>query len=229
MITLGGLGFQRPGQSFTVDGRDLLDNRFPTEASCIAVEVAGRRAALTYLDAGQINAQIPTVSDLGTVAVRVIANPGQSNELRSEPVNISLVENAPAFFRLLPTPCIAGVFEDGTITGDPSLLPFTKGAKAGDIVSLYATGLGITEPVYQAGEIPGGIVPATMPIQLEWNGLVMDSRDILYVGLAPGNISGLYQINIRVPVVARANVHNQLRIRQGSRLSPENTTLYIAP
>ncbi|MBL8291400.1 MAG: hypothetical protein JNN08_06165 [Bryobacterales bacterium] len=229
MITLGGTGFQRPGQSFTAEGQDLVDNRFPAEASCVAVEVAGRRAALTYLDAGQINAQIPTIGDLGPVPVRVIANPGLPNELRSDAVNITLVENAPAFFRLLPTPCIAGVFQDGAVTGDPSLLPFTKGAKAGDILSLYATGLGVTEPVYQAGEIPGGPVEVKMPIQLEWNGVVMDSRDILYVGLAPGNITGLYQINIRVPAVARANIHNQLRIRQGSRLSPENTTLYIAP
>lgn len=229
MITLGGSGFQRPGQNFTVEGQDLLDNRFPTQASCIAVEVGGRRAPITYADAVQINAQIPTLGDLGPVPVRVIANPGQPNELRSDAVNITLVENAPAFFRLLPTPCIAGVFQDGAITGDPSLLPFTKGAKAGEILSLYATGLGVTEPVYQAGEVPPAIAQVTMPIQLEWNGVVMDSRDILYVGLAPGNITGLYQINIRVPAVARPNVHNELRIRQGSRLSPENTTLYIAP
>ena len=106
------------------------------------------------------------------------ATTGLANELPSDAVNITLVQNAPAFFRLLPTPCIAGVFRDGTVTGDPSLLPFTKGARAGDILSLYATGLGVTEPVYQAGEIPGGPVDVKLPIQLEWNGVVMDSREI---------------------------------------------------
>jgi uncharacterized protein (TIGR03437 family) len=229
MITLGGIGFQRPGQSFTAEGVDLLDNRFPLEASCIAVEVAGRRAALTYLDAAQINAQIPPLGEFGPVPVRVIANPGLANERRSEPFHINLEVHAPAFFRLLPTPCIAGVFPDGTVTGDPSLLPYTKGAKVGDLLSLYATGLGVTEPVYPTGEIPAQPAAVRTPIQLEWNGTSMDNRDILYVGLAPGNISGLYQINIRVPSIARPNVHNELRIRKGSRLSPENTTLYIAP
>lgn len=229
MITLGGSGFQRPGQSFTAEGQDLLDDRFPAEASCIAVEVAGRRAALTYLDATQINAQIPALGDVGAVAVRAIANPGLPNELRSEAVNITLVENAPAFFRLLPAQSIAAVFQDGTVAGDPSQLPFAQGARAGDILSLYATGLGVTEPVYQAGEIPAAPAAVKIPIQLEWNGVVMDRADILYAGLAPGYITGIYQINIRVPAMARTNVPNQVRIRQASRLSPENTTLFIVP
>jgi uncharacterized protein (TIGR03437 family) len=227
-ITIGGSGFNAPGVNRAVQASDIVDNRFPAELACIAVEVNGKRAPLTFVNPAQINAQVPTITDLGPVPVRVIANPGTANEKRSDPFTIQLSETSPAFFRLLPTPCIAGVFAGtNVLTGDPDLFQNVAPAKIGDIVSLFATGLGVTEPVFQAGEIPSRAAPLRDDISLEWVGRAMDKSDILYAGAAPGNISGLYQINLRIPPYARLGVHNEVRIRAGNRLSPESTTLIV--
>ncbi len=229
LIAIGGTGFQAAGATRNVSRADISDGKFPTELSCMAVEVAGRRAPLTYAQANQINAQIPTLGALGSTAVVAIANPGTPNERKSDPLNITLASNSPAFFRLLPTPCIAAVFAStGQVTADPSLFPGTKGVRPGDIIALYATGLGALEPVYQAGEVIGGAVKLKDTVQIEWGGRTLDAADVMYAGSAPGLISGVYQINIRVPAAVTSNAHNQLRMRIGSALSPEGTTIFVA-
>ena len=230
LIAIGGTGFQAAGTTRNVSRADITDGRFPTQLSCIAVEVAGKRTPLTYAQANQINAQIPTISDRGTVPLVVVANPGTPNERKSDTFNITLAANSPAFFRLLPTPCIAAVFAaTGQVTGDPSLLQGVKGVRPGDIVVLYATGLGPLDPVYQAGEVMEGAVKLKDTLQIEWGGTTLAAADVLYAGSAPSLISGAYQINIRVPAAVTSNAQNQVRIRVGGVLSPEGTTLFVAP
>ena len=232
IVAVFGTGFQRAGGTSN-GGEYLNDQTFPKKAGCVAVEVNGTRAPIAYAQFNQINAQLPTnTPQTGSTQVRVIANPGQTNERRSDPFTIQVASAAPGFFRLLPTPCIAAIKVDtGEISGDPSLLDFAKPSKAGDVVSLFATGLGATDPIWQAGEIAEGPSRAAGTITLEFNGQPVDRANILYIGLVPGAISGLYQINMRIPNSnIRPNAHNELRIRIGTDiLSPEGSTLYIAP
>jgi uncharacterized protein (TIGR03437 family) len=230
IITLHGANFQKPGQSRAAGTADLADGRFPTELACVSVDIGGRRAPLIYVDPTQINAQVPTFGDPQDLQVRVVANPGRGNEIASDPAPLQIVEQAPAFFRLLPTPCIAAVFpESGQISGDPALLPNVRGARVGEIVVLFATGLGFTDPVWQSGEIPSAAAQVTRRVQIEVNGVAAPDDHVLYSGLVPQNISGLYQINLRIPPGMRANSHNTVRLRIGERLSADSTTLYIAP
>ncbi len=227
-ITIGGTGFNFAGVNRAAQASDILYGKYPTQLGCVAVEFNNKRAPLTFVNPAQINAQVPTINDLGPVQVRVIANPDAPNERRSDPFTVQMSDTSPAFFRLLPTPCIAGYFAGTTqLTGDPDLFPNVQPAKVGDVVTLFATGLGVTDPVYQDGEIPRIAAPLRDSISIEWIGRVMDKADILYAGAAPGNISGIYQINLRIPTYARIGVHNEVRIRAGNRLSPENTTLIV--
>lgn len=233
LVTIGGRGFQPPGSNQAVEAIDLVDRKFPNSFACVAVEVGGRRAPVSFAGPSQINVQIPTVNTGTAVPVRVIANPGTSNERASDPVNINVVDYSPAFFRLLPTPCIVALNQDGSLSGDPTLftsLP-VKGARVGEVVSMFATGLGLTEPVWQAGEIIGNQTPVRRraDISVEFNGTRLPDDQVTYVGLAPNLVSGVYQINIRIPANARTNQHNEVRIRAGSTLSPENTTLLVIP
>ncbi len=229
LIAIGGTGFQAAGTTRNVGAADITEGKFPTELSCIAVEVAGRRAPLTYAQANQINAQIPTVSAVGASTVVAIANPGTPNERRSDPMSITLAANSPAFFRLLPTPCIAAIFATtGQVTGDPSLLQGVRGVRPGDIIALFATGLGTLDPVYQAGEVIGGAVRLKDTVTIEWAGTALPASEVLYAGSAPGLISGVSQINIRVPAAVTSNAQNQVRMRVGGSLSPEGTTIFVA-
>jgi uncharacterized protein (TIGR03437 family) len=230
MISIGGTGFQAPGASKTAAAIDIVENRFPTQLSCVAVEIDGKPAPIAYADATQINVQIPTTTALGDVAARVIVNPGTANEKRSAPFSIKLENSAPALFRFLPSAAVAAVFAaTGAPASDPAVVPGAVKPKVGDVVSLFATGLGVSEPVYQAGEIvPLTATPrARDQVQVELNGTVVGASDILYVGLTPGSITGLWQINLRVPATAAPGRDNPVVLRMGGLSSPAGVVLPV--
>jgi uncharacterized protein (TIGR03437 family) len=229
LVSIFGANFQKPGQSRAAGASDLTANGFPNELACVGVEIAGRRVPLAYIDPTQINVQVPTLATTGDTEVRVVINPGRSNEQRSAPFRLQIAEFAPAFFRLWPTPCVAALFA-GTaqVAGDPGLLPGTVGPHVGDVITMFATGLGATDPVYQAGELPGSAARVTRRVQIEINGQPSPDDHVLYAGVVPGSISGLYQINFKIPIGTRGNSHNTIRVRVGEQLSPENTILFVA-
>ncbi|MCC6537629.1 MAG: hypothetical protein IT162_08780 [Bryobacterales bacterium] len=226
LLSIYGGGFQATGSTRPVSSADISNNRFPTELSCIGVEIAGRRVPLTYAQENQINAQVPTVSDRGTVPVVVIANPGTPNERKSDPMNITLQATSPAFFRFGGN-AIAATSSTGEYIANPTTLTGARGARAGETIALYATGLGLLDPVYQAGEIMEGAIRVKDAVTIEWGGTVLNAADVTYAGAVPGAISGLQQINVRVPATATPNSANVVRVRAGGVLSPEGTTIFV--
>ena len=230
MVSLGGTGFQEAGGTRSVSALDIVGGRFPTELGCIAVEIDGKRAPITYVDANQINVQVPTTIALGDVGVRLLLNPGTANERRGRDFTIKLENAAPALFRFLPTSSIAAIFPaTGAPAADPAQVPNAVKPKIGDIVSLFATGLGVSEPVYLAAEItPLTAQPrARDQVTVEFNGVAMSTADVLYVGLTPGSITGLWQINLRVPATATPGQNNTVVLRMGSLSSQPGVTLPV--
>jgi len=226
LVAIYGGGFQPAGSRRTVSAADITNNRFPLELSCVAVEIAGRRVPLTYLQDNQINAQVPTVSDRGTVPVVVVANPGTPNERKSDATNITLQATSPAFFRFGGN-AIAATSTTREYIANPSTLAGARGARPGETIALYATGLGLLEPVYQAGEIMDSAIRVREAAQIEWAGTVLSAADVSYAGAVPGAISGLQQINVRVPMTATPNAGNIVRVRAGGVLSPEGTMIFV--
>lgn len=66
-------------------------------------------------------------------------------------------------------------------------------------MTVYATGFGTTSPAWQAGELPDRASFVTGPVQVTLGGVMLTPAEILYAGLAPSQISGLYQFNLRLP------------------------------
>ena len=89
--------------------------------------------------------------------------------------------------------------QTGKIVASPTLVPGAAPAKPGDIVSLFATGFGDTSPAFQPGQLASGQPAITQPVTVQIGGVTLASSDVLYAGLSPGSISGLYQLNVRVP------------------------------
>jgi len=201
MITLFGSGFAPTGTSRVAARADFVDGKFPKELSCVAVEVAGQRAAVSFVSGTQINAQAPTISSLGPVEVRVIANPGRPNEIRGDARGgVQLQRYSPAFFTFFSNGRnIAAQHTNFDLLADPSVVSGARPIAPGGVALLYGTGFGMTEPAWQAGDIPDRLSRLRDTFSITVGGVTLRPEDILYAGLSPGSISGLYQFNIRIP------------------------------
>ena len=158
----------------------------PTSLSGVSVKINGLNAPVYYISPSQIDVQAPSGIS-GTVPV-VVTNNGAS----STAVNATAVANAPGLFTYaLGGYTFPSALYNGTVTivGDPALYGAAAKAKAGDIIQLYATGLGASP----AGNIIGS--------NITFNGTVTAS-----IGTAAASVQfaglvgvGLFQVNIIVP------------------------------
>ncbi|MEK7405890.1 MAG: choice-of-anchor V domain-containing protein [Acidobacteriota bacterium] len=227
MISIFGLGFAEPGVQRAAGPGDFRDGKFPDAMACVAVEVAGRRVPVTFVKTDQINAQAPTLDLNGPVEVRVILNPGLPNEVRTVPATgIAMRTVSPAFFLFGTSKSIAAQHSDFSLLADPAVVPGATPARPGESVILYGTGFGITNPVYQAGELPGGLARLRDAFTVTIGGVTLRPEDIAYAGLSPGSISGLYQLNLRIPDSAPdGNVPVEIRV--GGVASQAGTTIPV--
>ena len=70
-------------------------------------------------------------------------------------------------------------------------------ARRGSVIILYATGAGQTDPGSVDGRIVTGIGRQAQTIGLQIGGV---DAEILYAGPAAGLVSGVFQVNARVPL-----------------------------
>ena len=197
LFAIYGSGFVSAGRTREAKAFDLVDDRFPTQLDCVSVLVDGVKVPITYVQENQINAQArATFPNSGKV--ELVVNPGTDAEKRFTVGTYPTVETQPAFFTYNGT-SVAAKFLDGSIVANPAVIAGARAARPGEIVQLFLTGLGVTNPVYQEGEINPGPTPLTHGVVVEINGQALEAPDILYAGLAGQAISGLYQINIRIP------------------------------
>ncbi len=201
IISIFGENFAPAGTVRLVGSGDLVDGKLPTNFGGVCVLVGNQFARFFHLFPNQLNVQTPTLAGSGSTPVQVILNCGGSNEVRSNVENTTLQDVTPEFFFFVhnadgrnPIAAINAI-TFGFI-GAPNLITgatFTP-AKPGDILALFATGFGATDPAFQAGELPPGIAPTAQRVTVTVGGT---DADVLYAGVAPG-LAGLYQINIRL-------------------------------
>jgi uncharacterized protein (TIGR03437 family) len=159
----------------------------------------GQNAPLVYVQSDQINLQAPVLPAMGQVSAVVIANPGTSNELRSDPFTVTAQQAlAPALFTL-DGKSVAATNAGGTALVADGPVPNAAPAKPGDIVVIYATGLGQTTPAFSPGDVANAAAPAANPVSLTIGGVAVPPSDVLYAGVTPQSICGLQQINVRLP------------------------------
>jgi len=208
MISIFGSNFQVSGLRRTAGLGDFDNNgtTFPTVLACVAVEVTGPgitqpvRLPIAYVQPDQINAQMPEFVGTGTVNLTVIVNPDKSNQRLSPVATLTSQAFAPAFFLVANSTTIAGqIGGTSTPVANPSVAPGGRPARPGEIVTLYGTGFGDTDPKVSAGVLATAAADLTNSITVKVNGTSLAPSDVLYAGLSPGSLSGLYQFNIRIP------------------------------
>ena len=165
----------------------------PTTLRTTMVTVNGELAPLFYVDAGQINAQMP--EDIKPGVATVIVKNG------------NLTSNAAAV--IVPAAATPGIIVYGNnlavvINPDNSTNSPSTPARVGDTVVAYFLGGG---PVNASGSLmtgaasPPGLSPVTGPYTVTVGGV---GAVVNYVGLTPGSV-GLYQANFVVPQVTVGN------------------------
>jgi len=209
IISIFGQDFFPAGQSKLVSGADLVGGRLPENLGGVCVEVGGQKARMFHVFPGQLNVQVPSLTGVGQMAVTVIASCGVAgSEKRSNAENVTVQTVAPEFFYFRGTdnrPRVAAI-------NAVSFAAITGAAKRGDILAIYTTGLGRTNPAFEAGVLPGGIGATVEQVTVTLGSVQLAAADVLYAGVAPG-LAGLYQINLRVPdAVADGDLPMALRI-----------------
>src|SRR5262249_48547532 len=109
-------------------------------------------------------------------------------------ISIPVVAAAPALFAM------DGGYAIAVHADNITLVDNATPAHAGDVIVVYATGLGKASDNPDNGELPGAPsqIANLATLQVTLGGVLLDASRILYAGLTPGS-AGLYQINLIVP------------------------------
>jgi uncharacterized protein (TIGR03437 family) len=194
-----------PGSLISIYGSNLgtgavsWNGDFATTLGGTSVTVNNRPAYPWFVSSSQINLQAPDDDTRGLVNVVVTTPAGTAAS------TVTLAQFAPSFSLLdgehvtgiLLRPDGSGAYGGGTydIVGPTgtSLGYKTVAAKAGDILTLFGTGFGPTDPAVPAGKAYSGEAATTSSVQL-----LIDNIPVApaFSGIAS---PGLYQINVRIP------------------------------
>ena len=158
----------------------------------VQVTVGGRPAPLTLVSTGQINFQVPSATPVGVVQEVQVDKVSTGQVLASWLFRIDA--ESPGLFTVDGSGSgqIAAVNEDGSLNNG------AHPAKAGSVVTLYATGQGLLNTMPGDGQAGQGIVTTSDTPQVFINSGFVPQEDVLFSGLAPG-FAGLWQINVKIP------------------------------
>lgn len=170
---------------------DFVGALLPTSLSGVSVTINGLPAYVEYISPTQINVLAPDDSTLGPVQVQVTAPEGTSNSFTAQKQQLAL-----AFFTI-GGGYIAALHANYTLVGKPNLLPgvVTQPAKPGEIILVYATGFGPTNPPAPSAQLVATPAMLANSVQVTIGGA---GASVGYAGLVE---AGLYQLNVTVPNV----------------------------
>ncbi len=173
-------------------GSDFVGNKLPTALDGTAVNINGKPAYVYFISPTQLNVLSPVDTATGNVSVEVVRDGVKSDA-------VTTVKNAfsPALFIFNNDKYIAATHANGSFLGPTTLFAgLTTPAKPGEVIVLYGTGFGPTDPDFPDGQI----IPAP--------GLLRNTVTVTFGSLA-GEVqfagqtaTGLYQINVKVPDAA---------------------------
>jgi uncharacterized protein (TIGR03437 family) len=170
-------------------GTTLTGGALPTSDQGLQVLMNGQVAPLVAVEPDQITVVAPAaLPTSGSITVQVVQN-GNASELA-----VAAQAAAPG---IITTDGLAygdavAVNQDGTANSH------TNPAAPGSVIALFMTGLGATSPLLQAGTVAsqGGGLAAGTSMQVTLYGSICQ---VQYAGPAPGQLAGIYQVNIQVP------------------------------
>ena len=170
----------------------IVNGNLPTTLDNVTVKVGGQPAYIYFVSPGQINVVAPNIG-AGPTTVTVTNNAGTT-----APFNATAQIFGPAFFLWPGGYAVATrtdytyAVKDGTFAGTTTVAP-----KPGDVLILWGTGFGPTNPAAPVGvQIPPNSYPTANDVTVTIGGV---SATVYGAALASG-FAALFQVAIQVPL-----------------------------
>jgi uncharacterized protein (TIGR03437 family) len=225
-------GIIAPGEIVSIFGGGLGPDA-PTMAASSSIGIApqlagvevrfnGIPAPLLYVQNSQIMAVVPyeiaSASTGGATAEVQVRHGNQTS-----PALIFLIDaTSPGVYSLDSS----GVGQAAALNQDGSLNGPDNPASKGDIVSIYATGGGLTNPLTADGSMNTGIsTTLQLPVRVRFSAPV--DAELLYAGPAPTLVSGAIQINARIPPQTASGDHVPVSLYVGEAFSSGSVTIAV--
>jgi uncharacterized protein (TIGR03437 family) len=194
-----------------------------TSIGNVSVTFNGELAPLSFVSPTQINAQLPwDALQGGSGTANIVVN---NNGTLSAPTPVVIGPASPAVYATLPPGlhAIAVDLTTGLVAAPTGSIPglTTAPANVGDILIVYATGLGAVMTAVPNGGIPTG-ADTTVASPIVLIGGV--PANVLYSGLS--TFVGAYQLNVTVPQVPAGNAV-PIQIQLGGITSPNTTNIAV--
>lgn len=238
---LEGAGFTRnlaPGAIFSIFGTDLAFGRgpqgaenavatpLPTSMGGVSVKVGDRFAPLIFVSPTQINAMIPYEVTGASVPVTIVTGPNAAGNT----FTVSLSPTAPGIFFV----DLSGRQQGAILNASDNTFAAPVGtslghpARPGDVVVIFASGLGPVTPALPSGVAAGAggttIPTLSSPPSVTIGGI---PATVQFAGLAPGFV-GLYQVNVVIPSIA-ANVSAPVQITTAQGQTSNSVVIAVGP
>ena len=151
---------------------------------------------LLYSSAGQVAAVVPYEVD-GKTGTQIQVRNGS---LSTDSIALPVTPAAPSIFSAnLSGYGPAAVLNQDGLTVNSAKAP----APRGSYISIFATGEGQTDPGGEDGAIASAtsLAHPKLPVKVWIDGL---PAAVQYAGAAPGQVAGLFQVNVQIPAAASA-------------------------
>lgn len=216
-----------PGLLVTITGSGLGPEAGvtakPTAAGAIDTQLAGTQvffdgvpAPLLYVRNDQVNAIVP-YSVYGRATVKVQVQRGADYAL---PIEMRVVDSAPGIF----TAASSGRGQAAALNADMTVNSTANPAPRGGVISIFISGEGQTDPPGQDGRIIlTDLRRPLLPVTATIGG---QPAEVLYAGSAPTIVSGVAQVNLRIPENIDAGTAS-VAVQSGAAVSQPGVTIAV--
>jgi uncharacterized protein (TIGR03437 family) len=221
-------GILAPGELVSVFGNgigptapasaSIVGGKLPFTLGGVQMTFNGQPAPLLYGSAGQINTVVPfELAGQSTVEMAVTQVNGQSLT-----TTVSVVATNPSIFAANGT----GTGQGAILNSDMSRNSASNPTPLGSVVSIFATGLGVTNPASVDGMLTAAVNPPLVAAPVT---VTIDGKNavVSYQGAAPGLVAGVSQINVQIPSDITPGPAVPVRIAVGGMQSQNSVTVAV--
>ena len=219
-----------PGEIVTIFGSGMgpaiLMKLHLTDAGTVDTNLGGTQvffdgyaAPVIYSSATAVSAIVPyEIAGSQTTSMMI-----QYQGARSNRMTVPVLASLPGIF----TVDASGFGQGAILNQDTSVNSGQNGADPGSIVSIYATGGGQMDPPSVDGALTGDVLPKPLlDVKVQIAG---ENADVLYAGAAPGEPSGVLQVNARIPADVPRGTNVPVVIIVGATSSQAGVTVAVKP